>query len=68
MTPADSAKIFEFCVATVLLNGLRQENTGTGAPRRPYKKTVVGRQFSCLAGFLLRVHLDLEHGYRSWWF
>ena len=33
--PTDSAKIFEFCVATVLLNGLMQENSGAIAPCQP---------------------------------
>jgi hypothetical protein len=33
LTPADSAKFFEFCVFADLLNGLTNEAIGTTAPR-----------------------------------
>ena len=36
--PTGSAKIFEFCVDTVLLNGLIQEDSGTNARRQPWNK------------------------------
>ena len=36
VTPAGSAKIFEFCMATVLANGFMIESTGTKAPRQQW--------------------------------
>ncbi len=36
VTPAGSAKIFEFCVATALVNGLMDDDRGAIAPRQPW--------------------------------
>ncbi len=38
LTPSDSAKIFEFCVATALLNGLMDDDSGRSDRRQPWSE------------------------------